>query len=171
MVMSGFAIRATLLSWLMIAGVGLAGAQDAAPQRPAPIAAMPAGRSAEVTQRLLSGLSRTTQSVSFATSKGPFTGTFEGVLLWELLKKAGLGFKDGGALPDLGQSVVVIGRDGYAVAVSMGEIAPDYGNRPILIADRVDGRALLPQDGFRLVAPGDARGGRSVRDVVAIEPR
>jgi hypothetical protein len=53
----------------------------------------------------------------------------------------------------------------------MGEISPEFGNKAIMIADRVDGKVLTLQDGFRLIVPGDKRGARSVRDVAKIEVR
>ena len=48
-----------------------------------------------------------------------------------------------------------------------GEIAPDFGAEPAMIACQRDG-APLGGTGFRLVIPGDKHGGRSVRDVTAI---
>lgn len=60
-------------------------------------------------------------------------------------------------------------EDGYRIAFSIGEIAPDFGNRAILIATERDGKPLAPDEGLRLVVPGDARGARSVKGVVSIE--
>jgi hypothetical protein len=59
--------------------------------------------------------------------------------------------------------VLVTGRDGYAVAVAIGEIDPDFENKTILLVD--DGA----EKGLRLIVPGDKKGGRAVRDVVRIE--
>jgi hypothetical protein len=48
---------------------------------------------------------------------------------------------------------------------STGEIAPDLGGKPALVAYERDGK---PLDDFRIVMPGDKHGARNVRDVAAI---
>ena len=60
------------------------------------------------------------------------------------------------------------GQDGYSVTLAMGEIDPEFENKPVLLALDRDGAALpLP----RLALPGDKRAGRSVRDVATITVR
>ena len=51
--------------------------------------------------------------------------------------------------------------------ISLGEISPQFADRPILLADQLNG-APLPEHALRLIVPGDRLGGRSVRDVVRI---
>jgi hypothetical protein len=53
------------------------------------------------------------------------------------------------------------------VVISTGEIAPEFGGKPALLAYKQDGTEQL-ETGLRLVMPGDKRGGRNVRDVVSI---
>lgn len=69
------------------------------------------------------------------------------------------------------RTFLVTGRDGYAIAFSVGEISPDFGNTLIMVALSVDGKPLRADEGLRLMVPGDKRGARSVRDVVKIELR
>jgi hypothetical protein len=104
--------------------------------------------------------------VSFQTEHGPTTASYTGVRLWAAVAAAG-GIDDDEKGAELRHVVKVTGRDGYIVVISTGEIAPDFGGKPALIAyqrnDEKPGEA-----GLRLVMPGDKRGGRNVPDVVAI---
>ena len=104
--------------------------------------------------------------VSFQTERGPLTASFTGVRLWALLDQAG-GIDDAEKGAELHHLVRITGQDGYWVIISTGEIAPDFGAEPVLIAYQRDG-APLEGSGFRLVIPGDKHGGRSVRDVTAV---
>lgn len=109
------------------------------------------------------------QDITFMTSKGEQRGLYKGVLLWDVLAANGLG-----ALPGhndaLKHTFTVIGGDDYAIAFSMGEIMPDFGNKAAMIATEVDGKPYVGE-GLRVVVPGDKRGARAVRDVVRIEVR
>jgi molybdate transport system substrate-binding protein len=92
---------------------------------------------------------------------------WSGPRLWEVLKAAGL--IDAGrprALAPL--AIRVTGADGYTAVIALGEVAPAFADRPILIANRLNG-APLANGSLRLIVPGDAAGGRSIRDVVRIE--
>ena len=60
------------------------------------------------------------------------------------------------------------GRDGYSVALSLGELDPDFEGKAVILAYSKDGNRLSAQDGIRLIVPNDRHGGRAVRDVVAI---
>ena len=106
--------------------------------------------------------------VTFQASKGPSTGHYAGVLLWDVLK-ANNAFEGAAHNEELKRTFVVLARDGYEVAFSVGEIHPDFGNTRIMLADRVDGAPI--EGGFRVVVPGDTRGARNVREVVKIELR
>jgi hypothetical protein len=106
--------------------------------------------------------------VSFMTKKGMETGRYKGVLLWPVLQEKGLAKLAGDHHEDLAHTFLVTASDGYKIAFSIGEIAPDFGNRAILLATERDGKSLQ-DEGFRLVVPDDARGARSVKGVVSIE--
>jgi DMSO/TMAO reductase YedYZ molybdopterin-dependent catalytic subunit len=107
-----------------------------------------------------------TVQVSFEGERAAQNSSFTGVRLWTLLDKAG-GIDDSAKGAELRHVIKVSGRDGYIVVISTGEIAPEFGGKPALIAYQRDG-AMLGEAGFRLVMPGDKRGGRNVRDVVTI---
>jgi Oxidoreductase molybdopterin binding domain len=104
--------------------------------------------------------------VSFQSERPTTPTNYTGVRLWAVLAAAG-GIDDDEKGAELRHIIKVTGRDGYVVLISTGEIAPDFGGKPALIAYQRDGDPL-GEAGFRLIMPGDKRGGRNVRDVVAI---
>jgi DMSO/TMAO reductase YedYZ molybdopterin-dependent catalytic subunit len=106
-------------------------------------------------------------AVAFQTSRGIEKSSYTGVLLWTLLDAAG-GIDDAAKGAELRHTISITGRDGYNIVISTGEIAPDFGGKPAMIAYERDG-AGLADNGLRVVMPGDKRGGRYVRDVVEIE--
>ncbi|MFE0017578.1 molybdopterin-dependent oxidoreductase [Mesorhizobium sp. NPDC059054] len=117
----------------------------------------------------LDKLPATELDVSFKTRNGMEKGHYKGVLLWSLLQEKGLSRLSQEHHEDLKHTFLVTADDGYSVAFSIGEIAPDFGNRAVILATEQDGKPLVPGEGFRLVVPGDARGARSVKGVVSIE--
>ncbi len=92
---------------------------------------------------------------------------YTGVRLWALLADAGGGIDDADKSAALHHVVRITARDGYFVVISTGEIAPDFGGKPALIAYLQDDKPI-GEAAPRLVVPGDKRGGRNVREVVTI---
>jgi hypothetical protein len=95
---------------------------------------------------------------------------YEGVSLYDVLKKAGVPF--GGELcgKALASYVLAKASDGYQVAFTPDEIDPSFGNQTIVIADHRDGAALSGNQGsLRLVVPNDHEGARSVRMLETLE--
>ena len=68
----------------------------------------------------------------------------------------------------ISESVFVTARDSYRAVVALGEFAPEFEGKSMILADRMDGRPLRV-DHLRVIVPLDKRGGRSVRDVMRIE--
>jgi DMSO/TMAO reductase YedYZ molybdopterin-dependent catalytic subunit len=96
--------------------------------------------------------------------------TFAGPLLYDLVSAAGV--KTGTSVKNdvLKKAIVVTGSDGYAIAISFGEIDPRVANKKVLVAYEQDDQALPAKDGFaRLIVPGDNFAGRYVSNVVKIE--
>ena len=61
-------------------------------------------------------------------------------------------------------------KDGYAVVFSLPELDSAFTSNDIIIADTVDGQPLFDYQGpFRIVAPRDKRGARSIRMVQRLE--
>lgn len=95
---------------------------------------------------------------------------YEGVWLHELLRRAGA---PGGTElrgKALASYLVASASDGYQAVFSLAEVDPAFTDNQVLIADSADGKPLLGAQGpFRLVAPKDKRGARSVRMLAKIE--
>lgn len=121
-----------------------------------------------LTRESLAALPQIERDVSFETSKGPSSGHYKGVLFWDVLE-ANRAFDGLEHNAELKKTFVVTGRDGYQIAFSVGEIHPDFGDTPMMVATEVDGQPFA--DGLRLVVPGDRRGARNVREIVAIDLR
>ena len=115
----------------------------------------------------LQALPPVTVEVEHAHEKDPQRHTFTGALLWPLLTTAGP-VDEPGKRTFLQHTVLARGGDGYAVAVSAGELDPTFEGKQVLVAYAEDGK---PLPSLRLVVPADARGGRGVHDLVAIEVR
>ncbi len=102
--------------------------------------------------------------LTLPTGTPPAPHSFEGPLVWDVL--AASGTIDPARHADaVRQWLVVRGADGYAAVLALAEIAPDFENKPVLLAFRMDGTDL---DHPRLVVPAERRPGRSVRDVAAL---
>lgn len=92
------------------------------------------------------------------------TVVYEGVLVGEILKRAGVPLG-----PDLRGDAVVSyvlasGSDGYRALYAIAELDPAFTANDIVVADTVDGKALFDYQGpLRIVAPKDMRAARSVR--------
>jgi len=97
--------------------------------------------------------------------------TYVGVRLTELLRRVGVPV-DSLRGPDLTKRVVVEAADRYRAVFGLAEIVPSIGSRVVLVADQRDGQPLAAAAGpLRLVVPADAKGDRSVRQVIALRVR
>ena len=95
---------------------------------------------------------------------------YEGVLLREVLVRAGapLGKELRGKA--LATYVLAKARVGYQVVFGLAELDASFANESILVADKRDGKALFGYQGpFRLVCPSDKAGARSVRMLESLE--
>ena len=108
-----------------------------------------------------------TVEITRTTPQGPRTTSYTGVSLWALVAAASP-VHEAGPHSALRHAIMVQGRDGYSVALAIGELDPEFEGKQVLVAYAQDGK---PLPDLRLVVPGDKRTGRSVRDVVAIEVR
>ncbi len=96
--------------------------------------------------------------------------TYEGVLLRDVLSRAGAATGNKLRGKALASYIVASAHDGYKVVFTLGEIDPSFGNAPILVADKRDGKALFGYQGpLRLVCANDKAGARSVRMLETLE--
>lgn len=163
--------------------VGATLAQDASPEA-SPVAGSPVAASGSiellglvsqtgpVTVADLQALPTQTVEVDFQSGKGDQHHAYTGVLLWDALQQAGIVTDENVKNDILSFYALVTANDGYQVVISLGEIDPDFGNNPYLLAWDEDGAPLEGDSGpLRLVVPGDVHGGRYVSGVVSIEIR
>jgi hypothetical protein len=81
-----------------------------------------------------------------------------------LLKRAGAPV--GGELRGnaVASYVLASASDGYQVVFSLAELDPAFTGSEVIVADTIDGKPLFAYQGaFRIVAPKDTRGARSIR--------
>ena len=98
---------------------------------------------------------------------GTHSASFEGPLLWTVLQKAGV-VDPAMHREQASESVVILGRDGYRAVLALGEIAPEFEGKQVILAERMDDQPLDAEQ-LRIIVPLDKRGGRSVREVARIE--
>lgn len=130
----------------------------------------------EVTGAVQQGLRLTIADLStmpratVETKTDGVTVNYQGVWLREVLKKAGV---PGGTElrgKALAGYLVAEAQDGYQVVFSLAELDPMFTDNPVLLADSADGEPLSGAQGpFRLIAPKEKRGARSVRMLTKLE--
>jgi hypothetical protein len=64
--------------------------------------------------------------------------------------------------------LLVTGSDGYSAVLALGEIAPQFEGKQAILADSMNGRPLGLSH-WRIVIPGERRGGRDVRNVARLQ--
>jgi DMSO/TMAO reductase YedYZ molybdopterin-dependent catalytic subunit len=95
--------------------------------------------------------------------------TYEGVLLEELLRRAGVARGEQLRGKMMTAYVVAEAEDGYKVVFSLAELDSGMTDSEILVADTVDGAPVDAKRGpFRLIAPHDKRPARRVRMLKSI---
>jgi hypothetical protein len=93
---------------------------------------------------------------------------FEGVPVSALLLTAGIQLGDAMHGPRMAEVLLVEATDGYKVVFAVTEFDPAFATREIILADKRDGKALDAKEGpFRIVAPGDKRPARWIRQVTS----
>jgi hypothetical protein len=95
---------------------------------------------------------------------------YEGVPMLQVLSAAGILMGDALRGPALQQAVLVEAPDGYKAVFALAEFDSAFSSREIILADKRDGKPLGAKEApFRIVAPGDARPARWVRQVASMK--
>jgi hypothetical protein len=131
---------------------------------PGPLKITFADKSAEWTPATLAPLPHKTITVYNEHAKT--NQTYSGVPLIDLLKQLGVPDKPHGK--EFRLYLVVEGSDGYQVVYSLGEITPDVHDTTVLVADTMNGASIADDGPLKLVATGETRPARWVRNLVAI---
>jgi DMSO/TMAO reductase YedYZ molybdopterin-dependent catalytic subunit len=97
------------------------------------------------------------------------TENYEGVLLEELLRKAGVPQGENLRGSSMATYVLAEAADGYRVVFSLAELDSGILDSDVIVADTMDGAPLGANQGpFRLVAPHEKRPARWVRMLKSI---
>jgi len=92
--------------------------------------------------------------------------TYSGVPLIDLLIRLGVPDKPHGK--DFKLYLVAEGSDGYQVVYSVSEVNPDVHDGTVLVADSMDGKPITENGPVQLVATGEKRPARWVRNLISI---
>ena len=113
-----------------------------------------------------------TVDVTYLNGEDTVNTSFTGVLLWDILSSARVNFNSDVRNDKLGFYIVASAADGYQAVISWGEIDPEFGNQPILVAFDEQGQPIADEQGaIRLVVPGDRHGERYVSGLVSLSVR
>jgi hypothetical protein len=114
-----------------------------------------------ITAAELKEMPRTTVDVKDEDGR---TVKYEGVLVGELLKRAGATLGSDMRGNAMTTYVLASASDGYQVLFSLAELDPAFTSSQVIVADALDGKPLFAYQGpFRIVSPKDARPARSIR--------
>ena len=95
--------------------------------------------------------------------------TYEGVLVEDLLAKAGVPQGEQLRGSSMATYVIAEATDGYRAVFSLAELDSGILESEVIVADTIDGAPLSPQQGpFRLVAPHEKRPARWVKMLKSI---
>jgi hypothetical protein len=114
----------------------------------------------------LAKMPRTTASL--ASDGG--TDTYEGVLLYDILVKAGWQFGHMPAGKGVPVCILATAKDGFQAVYSIGEIDPELAGEKVIVADKLNGQPLPGRyKPFRIVSPQDKKHARSIYSLVKME--
>jgi len=123
------------------------------------------GKSSTWTAATLAALPHVTITVHNEHTKAD--ETYSGVPLIALLTPLGVSDKPRGK--QLRLYVVAAGSDGYEAVYAIGEVTPDVHDATVMVADMEDGKPITADGPLKLVATGEKRPARWVRNLVAID--
>jgi hypothetical protein len=104
------------------------------------------------------------RTISVVNPHNKKTETYEGVLLEELLYRAGVPQAEQLRGSSMATYVIAAAEDGYRVVFSLAELDSGILESDVIEADARDGAPLAAKEGpFRLVAPHEKRPARWVR--------
>jgi len=90
--------------------------------------------------------------------------TYQGVLLYDVLKRAGAPIDKQLSGKGLASYLLAEARDGYQVVCTLTEIDPAFTDNKLLVADTANGKPLTEEQGpLRLIVPNEKKPARSLR--------
>lgn len=95
--------------------------------------------------------------------------SFNGVLLSDILSKVDLPVGDKYHTTSSSYYVLAEGKDGYRAVYAWAELCSEFMDKPVYVVTERDGKPLpanaMP---FQLIAPGEKRGGRWLRQLTSL---
>jgi hypothetical protein len=114
-------------------------------------------------------LAKMPRATATTTSDGN-TNTYEGVLLYDILVKAGWQFGHVMGTRAAPACILLTGKDGFQAVFSLAEIDPQFSGVKVLVADKLDGRPLPDKyKPFRVISPNDKMRARSIYSLVKVD--
>lgn len=114
-------------------------------------------------------LAKMPRATATLTSDGS-TDTYEGVLLYDILVKAGWQFGHSTMGKNAPTCLVATGKDGFRAVFALAEIDPQFSGVKVLIADKENGLPLPDRyKPFRVISPQDKMRARSIYSLVKLE--
>jgi hypothetical protein len=114
-------------------------------------------------------LAKMPRSTASRTEEGE-TVNYEGVLLYDVLVKAGVPFGKPMYGKSMAKYILATAKDGYQVVFALPEIDPAFVGSRVLLADKRNGGPLYPtQQPIQVIAPQDKLPARSMFSLVKIE--
>ena len=114
-------------------------------------------------------LSKLPQQTVNTTDHGA-PATFEGVLLSDVLAKVDTPTGEKFHSTASSYYLLVEAKDGYKSVFAWAELDSSFMDKAVYLVTKRDGKALSDKDGpFQLIAPGEKRGARWVRQVSALK--
>jgi DMSO/TMAO reductase YedYZ molybdopterin-dependent catalytic subunit len=96
--------------------------------------------------------------------------TYSGVVLAELLQKAGATMGKDLKGENLTKYISVEASDGYQVVFALAELDKDFTDRTIILASVMDGKPLPAGDGpFRIIVQDEKKPARCIKQVTGIK--
>jgi len=127
-----------------------------------------AGKTTTISARDWAAMPKTKVTASNAHDKS--SSVYSGVLLRELLRKAGVLSDQELRGRELAACVKLTAKDGYVAVFALAEIDPSLRDEDVLVADIRDGKPLAPDHGpLQVIVPGDKRPARWIRMLTRIE--
>jgi hypothetical protein len=104
------------------------------------------------------------------TAAAGSTATFEGIMLRDVLEKAGVSLGESVRGKRLASYLLVEAADGYRVVFALPEIDPGFTDKQIVLALTKDGKPLDAKEGpYRIVIPDEKRMARWIRQVTSMK--
>ncbi len=115
-------------------------------------------------------LQKFTQTTVVRKDRDGIDHTYSGVLLADILKKAGATLGPDLRGENLTKYLLITASDNYQVVFALPELDKGYTDRMIILADQMDGKPLPTGDGpFRIIVQDEKKPARCIKQVTGMK--